>query len=338
MVLEELLHTLSTAEGSAMLNKNNKTPDNFQTVLFCFILFSVIALSLPEVSAYDPLYLDNPTEVLHSMKMCGNVAFGYFGANSYWESDTSGTSISVELDPPLGVLRFLMTGRYGLTNSHTISVIIPAYLKLQGYGDSLAMGIADPWFTFDGWLSRSPMLIARGAVRFPLNEALEMMDYNESDRHAALDGSLTIETPLTHGGITFEGTAGLRYYFRAWDGMPLSVKDSANTKPPIELRLTGHLSFPLNPELSLVIGGDYAVRGDTDAEIDGEKEIIEHSDFSALDIRTGFVLLHDPLELMIEVFYRVSGDNTDKEWGIMFDGTGINYWEMFGGSTSGSGR
>lgn len=317
---------------------NNSKRTNFQTVFFCSILFLIIALPLSDVSAYDPLYYDNPTSVLHSMEISGNIAFGYFGASSYWEPDTSGTSTSVELNPPLGVLRFLLTGKYGLTNSHTISVIIPAYIKVQGYGDSLAMGISDPWFTFDGWLSRSPMLVARGAVRFPLNEAFETEGYNESDRHLALDGSLTIETPLTHGGITFEGTAGFRYYFRAWDGLPLSLKDSANTKPPIELRLTGHLSFPVNPELTLMIGGEYAMRGDTDAEINGENTNIEHSNFNALDIRAGFMLLHDPLELSIECFYRGLGENTNKEWGIMFDGTGINYWEMFGGTSSGSSR
>lgn len=321
-----------------MRPENNKDKIYFQTGIFCFFLFKILLMPLSGAAAYDPLYLDTPTEVLRSMEISGNVAFGYFGAGSYWESDTSGTNVLLELDPPLGVLRFLMTGRYGLTNSHTISAIVPAYLKVSGYGDSLAMGISDLWFTFDGWLARIPMLIARGALRLPLNEMFETAGYNESDRHAALDGSLTLETPLTHGGITIEATAGLRYYFRALDKIPGPTKDSANTKPPIELRLTGHLSFPVNPELSLTIGGDYAMRGDTDAEIDGEIEIIEHSNFSTLDIRTGFVLLHDPLELSIECFYRVSGENTDKEWGIMFDGTGINFWEMFGGTSSGNCR
>ena len=296
----------------------------------------LLLLAAGGVSGYDPLYYDNLTNVLTSTQAGGSVAIGYFGAGQYWRSDSLGNNELYDYETSLGVLRVLAAGRYGLTSSHTISIILPAYFKLQGEGDSTGVGIADPWVSVDAWISRSPHLLARGAIRVPLKGALESGDYSESDRHLALDGALTIETPLGQGsGATVQATGGIRYSFWAWDGLYAVPRDSAETRPPVEFRLTGFVRYPVNPELSIRLGGDIATRGETEAQLSTGTESQLGSSFSQYDLRAGFELSNSSIDLTAEVFYRLGGGNTDKEWGIMIDGTGIDILDLFGGSSSG---
>lgn len=270
------------------------------------------------------------------MEAEGEVAFGYFGAGQYWYTDSLGNSDLYDYSSKIGVLRFSFAGRYGLTNSHTISIIIPAFLQLEGPGETSGVGIADPWISLDGWLTRSPMLIARGALRIPFKRALESGDYSESDRHFAFDGALTIQSPISQGSnLSIEATAGLRYYLWAWDRLHAS-KDSAETKPPIELRLTGFLVLPVNPELSLRIGGEIATRGETEAKIESGTVSQDGSSFNQQDLRAGFELNNESIDLTADVFYRFGGENTSKEWGIILNGTGIDFLSLLG-STSTSG-
>jgi len=298
------------------------------------IILIVSGISL----SYDPLYYDNLTEALHTMTADGDVAFGYFGANSYWANDTLGNSEEFDYNTSLGVIRFQFLGRYGLTNSHTISIVIPGFIQLQGPGDSTGIGIADPWISLDGWLTREPRLFARGAIRIPLKGALESGSYSESDRHFAFDGAMTVVSPLSAGsGINIEATAGLRYYLSSWDRL-FATKDSAETKPPIELRLSGCFVLPINPELSLRLGGEIATRGETQAEINGNWMDQPGSGFAQQDLRAGISVNNESLNLTAEVFYRLGGENTSKEWGLMISGTGLDFTDLFTGSTSSSGR
>ena len=171
------------------------------------ILISVLLIACGSALSYDPLYYDNITEALQSMQMEGDVAFGYFGASSYWSTDSLGNSEEYEYRTSFGVIRFQFLGRYGLTNSHTLSLIIPGFLQLQGSEGSNGIGIADPWISLDGWLTREPRIFARGAIRIPFKGALESGDYSESDRHFAFDGAMTIVSPLSSGsGINIEAT------------------------------------------------------------------------------------------------------------------------------------
>ncbi|MCD4702126.1 MAG: hypothetical protein K8S24_09760 [Candidatus Aegiribacteria sp.] len=302
------------------------------------ILISVILLTCSIALSYDPLYYNNLTEALRSMQMDGDVAFGYFVANNYWRTDTLGNSEEYEYDTSLGVIRFQFLGRYALTNSHTLSVVIPGFIQLQGPGDSTGIGIADPWISLDGWLTREPRLFARGAIRLPLKGALESGDYSESDRHFAFDGALTVVSPLSSGsGVSIEATAGLRYYLSAWDMLHADRRDSAETKPPIELRLTGFFVLPVNPELCLRFGGEVATRGETQALIDGNWTGQNGSEFNLRDLRAGISLNNEGLNLTAEVFYRLGGENTAKEWGLMISGTGLDFTDLFSTSTSSSG-
>ncbi len=303
-----------------------------QCLISVILLFCSIALS------YDPLYYDNLTEALGSMQADGDVAFGYFGASKYWWTDTLGNSEEYEYDTSLGVIRFQFLGRYGLTNSHTLSLIIPGYIQLQGPGDPTGLGIADPWISLDGWLTREPRLFARGAIRIPLKGALESGRYSESDRHFAFDGAMTLVTSISGGsGINIEATAGLRYYLSAWDALHGSRRDSAETKPPVELRLAGFLVLPINPELSLRLGGEIATRGETGARLDGNWTDQPGSAFSQQDLRAGFSVNNESLNLAAEVFYRLGGENTAKEWGLMISGTGLDFTDLFTSSTSSTG-
>jgi hypothetical protein len=300
------------------------------------LIVAAVLLIAGFASGYDPLYYDNLTEALRSMEMDGDVAFGYFSAGSYWRTDSLGNSDLYDYDTSLGVIRFQFLGRYGLTNSHTISVVIPGFIQLQGPGDSTGLGIADPWISLDGWLTREPRLFARGAIRLPLKGALESGDYSESDRHLALDGALTVVSPVSSGsGVTIEATGGLRYYMSAWDALFSSRRDSAETKPPIELRLNGFLVLPVNPELSLRLGGELATRGETQARIDGDWTGQDGSDFSQRDIRAGLSINNESLNLTAEVFYRFGGENTAKEWGLMISGTGLDFTDLFSSTSSG---
>jgi len=288
-------------------------------------------------TGYDPLYYNNLTEALRSMEMDGDVAFGYFMANSYWRTDSLGNSQQYDYDTSLGVIRFQFLGRYGLTNSHTISIVIPGYLQLQGPGDSTGIGIADPWISLDGWLTREPRLFARGAIRLPFKGALESGEYTESDRHLALDGAMTVVTPISdNSGVLVEATGGLRYYMSAWDGLFRNPRDSAETKPPIELRLTGFIVLPVNPELDLRLGGDIVSRGETEAEINGVWTDQFGSDFAQRDIRGGISINNQSLNLTAEVFYRFGGENTAKEWGLMISGTGLDFTDLFSSTSSGT--
>ena len=302
------------------------------------ISISLILLVCGTALSYDPLYYDNLTEALQSMQMDGDVAFGYFGANSYWWTDSLGSSEEYEYGTSLGVIRFQFLGRYGLTSSHTLSVIIPGFLQLQGSEGSSGIGIADPWISLDGWLTREPRIFARGAIRIPLKGALESGGYSESDRHFAFDGAMTIVSPLSSGtGINIEATAGLRYYLSAWDMLHGERRDSAETKPPVELRLSGFFVLPVNPELSLRLGGEVATRGETEAQIDGIWSGQIGSEFSYQDLRAGFSLNNASLDLTAEVFYRLGGENTAKEWGLMISGTGLDFTDLFTSTTGSSG-
>ncbi|RKZ10656.1 hypothetical protein DRQ25_02230 [Candidatus Fermentibacteria bacterium] len=302
------------------------------------ISISLILLVCGTALSYDPLYYNNLTEALQSMQMDGDVAFGYFGANSYWWTDSLGSSEEHEYSTSLGVIRFQFLGRYGLTSSHTLSVIIPGFVQLQGSGESGGIGIVDPWISLDGWLTREPRIFVRGAIRIPLKGALESGDYSESDRHFAFDGAMTIVSPLSSGsGINVEATAGLRYYLSAWDMLHGERRDSAETKPPIELRLSGFFVLPINPELSLRLGGEVATRGETEAQIDGIWSGQIGSEFSYQDLRAGFSLNNASLDLTAEVFYRLGGENTAKEWGLMISGTGLDFTDLFTSTTGSSG-
>ena len=302
------------------------------------ILISVILLVCGSALSYDPLYYDNLTEALHSMQVEGDVAFGYFGANAYWLTDSLGNSEEYEYSTSLGVVRFQFLGRYGLTNSHTVSLIIPGFLQLQGSGETNGIGIADPWISLDGWLTREPRIFARGAIRIPLKGALESGDYSESDRHFAFDGAITIVSPLSSGsGINIEATAGLRYYLSAWDMLHSNRRDSAETKPPVELRLAGFFVLPVNPELSLRLGGEVARRGETEARINGIWSDQVGSEFGYQDLRAGFSLNNESINLTAEAFYRLGGENTAKEWGLMISGTGLDLTDLFTTTTGSSG-
>ncbi len=298
-----------------------------------FLLSSAVLVFVTAADGYDPLYHDNLTEALHSMETDGDVILGFFRAGSYWRTDSLGHSELHDYQQGLSVVRLLFLGRYGLTNSHTVSLLVPAFLLLRGPGDSTGAGIVDPWISLDGWLTREPRVFARGAIRLPLKGALESGDYSESDRHLALDGAVTVVSPLSAGsGITVEGTAGLRYYTSAWDGLYETPRDSAETKPPLELRFTGFLVLPVNPELSLRVGGDFAGRGETQALINGDWTGQDNSAFSRKDLRTGFSLNNERLNLAVDVYYRFAGENDDKEWGLMVSGTGLNIKDLFSGS------
>jgi hypothetical protein len=299
-------------------------------------LILAVLLSAGATTAYDPLYYDNLTEVLHSMEAHGGVALGYFGAGSYWMTDSLGGSDLYDYRTSLGILRVLFLGRYGLTNSHTISIAVPAFFQIQGESDSTGLGIADPWVSLDGWISREPQIIARGALRLPLKGALESGDYSESDRHLALDGAVTVETSLSQGSdATVQATGGLRYSFWAWDGLFDSPRDSAETQPPVELRFTGFLRYPFNQELTIRLGGEIASRGELSARSGDSSWTQQGSGFSQVDLRAGFELNNSSMDLTAEVFYRLSGENTDKEWGIMIDGTGLDLLSLFS-TTSGT--
>jgi len=300
-------------------------------------MISALLITCGTALSYDPLYYDNLTEALHSMQADGDVAFGYFGASKYWRADSLGNSEEFEYSTSHGVLRFQFLGRYGLTNSHTLSLIIPGFIQLQGSGSN-GLGIADPWISLDGWLTREPKLFARGALRIPLKGALESGDYSESDRHFAFDGAMTIVSPLSSGsGINIEATAGLRYYLSAWDMLYADRRDSAETKPPVELRLAGFFVLPVNPELSLRLGGEVATRGETEAQINGVWTDQIGSGFGQQDLRAGISINNESLDLTAEVFYRLGGESTAKEWGLIISGTGLDFTDLFTSTTGSSG-
>jgi len=300
-----------------------------RTLFICSVLLMAAGVS----QGYDPLYYNNLTEVLGSTQTSGDFALGYFSAGSYWETDSTGLDSLYEFRESLSVIRLLVTGKYGLTSSHTIGVILPVYLQISGSGDSSGVGLADPWITFDGWIKRTPQLIGRAAIRLPLHGALESGDYSESDRHLAIDGALTVETPISgSSGPVIRATGGVRYYFWAWDRIPGTARDSADTRPPIELRTTGFFVLPINTELDVRLGMEIATRGETSVKDESGSGSQEGSSFHQYDLRAGFDLNNPSIKLVVDFFYRLGGENTTKEWGLMISGIGIGLDDIFGTS------
>ncbi|MBD3369121.1 hypothetical protein GF402_02005 [Candidatus Fermentibacteria bacterium] len=284
--------------------------------------------------AYDPLYYQNLTEVLPSMGTSGNIALGYFHTSQIWLADSTGEFNLYDLQESNSVLRMLFTGRYGLTASHTLSGMVPMYIQLAGEESSGGGGIADPWISVDGWIERDPQVLLRGALRIPLKGYLETGDYTESDPHMALDGAVTVKAAVS-SGVFLQGTGGLRYYMEAWDRIPGSP-DSAETKPPVELRGTGFLVFLLNPELEARAGLEVASRGKVSAEIGGSSQEVPHSSYRVLDLRLGFDLGRTDMDLTADVYIRLSGENAYKEWGVMLTGLGLGFSDLV--ETTGGGR
>lgn len=298
-------------------------------------IFLTLLLLTGAASAWDPLFYSNLSRVLQSTETSGDVAIGFFSAPSYWSTDSTGQSQQEDFTTSLSVLRVVAVGRYGLTNSHTVSLVIPAFIQLAGEGDSTGAGIADPWVSLDGWIQREPMIIARGALRIPLKGYLDSGDYTESDRHLALDGAVTVESEVSPG-VALRGTAGLRYSMSAWDRIPGS-RDSSDTRPPIEIRGTGFAVFSANPELDLRVGLEFATRGNVSAKIGDSWQSIENSARSSIDLRAGFDLENESTTLKADVYYRFSGENIVKEWGIIVTGLGLDFTDLFG-TGSGGGR
>jgi hypothetical protein len=95
--------------------------------------------------------------------------------------------------------------------------------------------------------------------------------------------------------------------------------------------------LPVNRELDFSAGLEMSARSET--EVDSED--ITGSEVSSVDLRTGIELDNSQLQLKVDLFYRVSGQNVDKEWGLMVSGIGWNLGDLFsvgsGGRTGTSG-
>jgi hypothetical protein len=298
---------------------------------------AAVLIAAGAAEGYDPLYYNTLAEVLGVTRASGDFGLGFFTAGSYWETDTTGRDSLYEFSEALSVIRLSVAGQYGLTSSHTIGIILPIFFQLQGPGDSTGIGIADPWITFDGWIERSPQLVGRGALRIPFKGALESGDYSESDPHLALDGSLTMTTPISgSSGPKLRITGGLRYYFWAWDGVPGTARDSADTRPPMEIHGIGTVILPVNPELTVHLGLEMATRGETSIRQESGTEGVNGSSFRRYDLRGGFELDNSSISLTADVWYRLGGENTPKEWGIMVSGIGLGLDDIFGTSGGGS--
>jgi hypothetical protein len=300
-------------------------------------LFIMMAFVVGTALSYDPLFYENLTEVLPSTGTTGDICLGYFSSGGYWSTDTTGESTYYELDSGISSLRMLAIGRYGLTNSHTLSAVLPAYVLLSAPGDSSGGGIPNLWVSLDGWLERDPQVLVRGAARIPFKGALESGDYREGEQNFALEGAATVETRISqaYGGASLRGTGGLRYSFWSWDAIPGSPRDSADVRPAVEIRLQGLLAFQANPELEIRGGLEFATRGETDIRVEGDESELENSGRQTLDLRAGFSLDRSDLPLSFDLYYRLSGENALKEWGLMFSGIGLGFSDLFGGATSG---
>ncbi len=291
--------------------------------LALFILTLFVAVSL----AWDPLSYGYLSEVLPVTGTSSDFGLGFFGFSQYWETDTLDFDSLYDYRDGFGVVRFQWAGRYGLTSSHTISLIVPGFLQIAGPGDTTGVGIADPWISLDSWMSRDPQFILRGALRPTLKGTLDTGDYTESDRHVAAELSGTVLVPMS-GPLTgprLQITGGLRHYFTAWDEVPGTVRDSADTSPATELRGEARMILPVNRELNFHAGFELASRGET--EVDSNE--IPGSEESYIDLRTGIELDNTQLELDIDVYYRVSGKNVNKEWGIIVSGIGFDMGNLF---------
>jgi hypothetical protein len=299
------------------------------TILACVLLAGVS-------NAWDPLSYNYLNRVLPVTGTSSNVSIGYFGFSEYWETDTLGFDSLYSHRESYGVLRFMWAGRYGLTSSHTISLTLPGYVQFSGPGESLSAGIIDPWISVDGWVSRDPQLIIRGALRPTLKGTLESGDYREGDRHVAAELSGTVELPVSggSGGPLFLGSIGFRKYFTAWDQVPGAPGDSADTSPAVEFRGGGRMVLPVNRELDFHAGLEFATRGETSIQSDE----IPGSGVSSVDLRTGFSLDNSQLELDVDVYIRLAGENVNKEWGVILSGIGLNFGDLFSVGTGGRSR
>ncbi len=298
----------------------------------------VLLFAAAPASAWDPLYYQNLSSVLQSMDSDGDVALGFFSSSSRWVADSTGEQTEEDLATSLSVIRVVASGRYGITNSHTVSILIPAYIQVSGAADTSGAGITDPWITLDGWIERDPMVIGRLGLRIPLKGYLESGDYSESDPHLAIDGAVTVETPVSGPGVLLRATGGLRYSMSAWSAYPPFPKDSCDTRPPIEFRTTDFLVFKANPELDVRIGGEFATRGDIECDLgEGDGwETAENTSIRTFDLRAGFDLGSESSSFTGDIYYRLSGSNALKEWGIAVTGLGLDFTDLF--SLGGSGR
>ena len=304
-------------------------------------LYLLLAVAVSTAFCYDPLFHDNLTEVLSATGTDGDVALGYFSTGGIWRPDSTGENTYYELESGISVLRMLATGRYGLTSSHTLSAVVPAYVLLSAPGDSSGGGIPGVWVSLDGWMERDPQVLLRGALRIPFKGALETGEYRDSEENLKLDASVTVETPISraYGGAVLRGTGGLRYSLWSWDAVPArgeDLPDSADVRPAVELRLQGMLAFQANPELELRGGLEFATRGETDIRTDAEELELENSGRQTLDLRAGFALSRSDLPLSFDLYYRLSGENAPKEWGIMVSGIGLGLGDLFGSPLSSS--
>jgi len=303
-------------------------------------LLLLLAVAVPAALCYDPLFHDNLTEVLPSTGTDGEVCIGYFSSGGVWRTDSTGESTYYELESSVSSLRLLAIGRYGLTTSHTVSAVLPAYFLLSSPGDSTGGGIPNVWVSLDGWMERDPQVLLRGAMRIPFKGALESGSYREGEQNLALDGSVTVETPISraYGGASLRGTGGIRYSFWSWDAVPSSsqdLPDSADVRPATEVRLQGLLAFQANPELELRGGLEFATRGDSDVRTDDGETEVENTGRSTLDLRAGFSLSRSDMPLSFDLYYRLDGENTGKEWGLMVSGIGLGLGDLLGGTSSG---
>jgi hypothetical protein len=189
-------------------------------------------------------------------------------------------------------------------------------------------------------MERDPQVLLRGAIRIPFKGALESGSYREGEQNLALDGSVTVETPISraYGGASLRGTGGLRYSFWSWDAVPgtgQDLPDSADVRPAVEVRLLGQIAFQANQELELHGGLEFATRGDTDIRTaDGDMEL-ENTGRRTLDLRAGFAMSRSDMPLSFDLYYRLDGENAPKEWGLMVSGIGLGLGDFFGGGTSG---
>lgn len=298
-----------------------------KTSLFVLVLFVAISL------AWDPLSYSYLNEVLPVTGTSSDFSIGFFGFSQYWETDTLEFDSLYDYREGFGVVRFQWAGRYGLTSSHTISLIVPGFLQLAGSGDTSGVGIADPWICFDGWMSRDPQFILRGALRPTLKGTLDTGDYTESDRHVAAEASATFLIPVsgTLSGPRLQASGGFRHYFMAWDQVPGIPGDSADTSPGTELRGEARLILPVNRELNFHAGLEAVTRGET--EVDSEE--ISGSEVSYIDLRTGIELDNSQLELNVDIYYRINGQNVNKEWGVVVSGIGLDMGDLFSVGTGG---
>jgi len=298
-----------------------------RNILLCLVVLAGSS------AAWDPLSSHYLSHVLSVTDADSYFSLGYFGFSQYWETDTLNCDSLYDHREGYGVVRFMWKGSYGLTSSHTISLTVPGFLQISGPGDTTGVGIADPWICLDGWMSRDPQLILRGALRPTLKGTLDTGDYTESDRHVAAEVSGTVEMPIsgTSSGPRAEISAGIRHYFTGWDQIPGSPRDSADTSPGNEFRGGASLILPVNRELDFNIGLEFATRSETEIE----SAEVTGSGVSYVDLRSGIILDNTQLKINVDVFYRLSGENVNKEWGLMVSGIGLNFGDLFGVSSGG---